>query len=261
MRSLVKVFSGLFLLLFVCGCTSDDSLDDISLNEQLMVEAYIYANEHVDHVKIARINDEGDVDLIPVNDARVKISQGDLNASLELKSEAQGVYEITDPELVFSGSESLLLEIVHNGKTYTATTNFPSAIENLTITEDYVNITEALSDEVALTTLSWSDAEEAQTYCIFARGVESDTATTYPIQPSYDSPLYTLHTGNSVDLYPDHFTHIGSYQLYVSAVNDEYMQMYSLNSAPELQGAPSNIQGAWGVFTAFNGQSVDITVE
>lgn len=261
MRNLVKVFCGLFLLAFIFSCTSDDSSDDVSLNEQLMVEAYVYANEPVDHVKIARINDQGAADLTPVNDASVKITQGELSALLELKNEAEGIYEITDPEFVFSGTESLLLEIVHNGKSYTATTSFPFAIENLTITKDYVNLTEALNDEVALTTLSWSDTEEVQTYCIISRGIESDTATTYPIQPSYDTPLYTLHTSNTIDLYPDHFTHLGSYQLYVSVVNVEYMRMYTQNSAPDLQGAPSNIEGAWGVFTAFNGQSVDITVE
>ncbi|MFT4770293.1 MAG: hypothetical protein ACJAZC_000625 [Cryomorphaceae bacterium] len=261
MRSLVKVFNGLLLLMLVFGCASDDSSDDVNLNEQLMVEAYVFANEHVDHVKIARINDAGGADLIPVNDANIKISQGNLSANLVLKSEATGIYEISDPEFVFSGPESLSLEITYNGKTYTASTKFPSPIDNLSITNDYINITESVNDQVLLTTLNWTDVVDSQTYCLFARGIESDTAATYPIQPSHDTPLYTLHTGNSVDLYPDHFTHIGSYQLYVSAVNDEYMQMYSQNSAPELQGAPSNIEGAWGLFTAFNGQSVAITVE
>lgn len=249
------------MLVFAIGCTSDDSSDDLSLKEQLMVEAYIYANSPVDHVKVARINDGGGADLIPVNDANIKISQGAVSANLELRSEADGIYEINDPEMVFSGTESLVLEINYNGKTYTAMTNFPSPIENLTISNDNVNITDAENDQVLLTTLSWTGTQDSQTYCVFARGVDSDTTTTYPIQPSFDTPLFGVHTDTSIDLYKDHFTYIGNYQLYVSAVNDEYIQMYTANSEPELRGAPSNIQGAWGVFTAFNGQSVNITVE
>lgn len=249
------------MLAFTIGCTSDDSSDDVSLKEQLMVEAYIYANSPVDHVKVARINDRGGADLIPVNDANIKISQGNFSANLQLKSEASGIYEISDPEVIFSGMEPLLLEINYNGKSYTATTNFPPAIENLTITNDNVNITDAENDQVVLTTLSWTNPIDSQTYCVFARGIDSDTTTAYPIEPSFDTPLFGLHTGTSVDLYKDHFTYIGSYQLYVSAVNEEYIQMYTANSEPELRGAPSNIQGAWGVFTAFNGQSVNISVE
>jgi hypothetical protein len=261
MRGLIKFFGVLFILVFVFGCTSDDSSDDIGLKEQLMVEAYVYANEHVDHVKVAHIHDEGEADLVPVNDAGIKIRQGNLSADLVLKSEAEGIYEISDPEIVFSGPEPLILEITYNGKIYRSTTTFPSAIDNLSITNDYVNISEAMNNQIPLTTLSWSDGMDSQSYCIFARGVNSDTAATYPIQPSFDSPLLSLNSGHSIDLYPDHFTYIGSYQLYVTAVNSEYIQMYSDNSAPDLRGAPSNIEGAWGVFTAFNGLSVDITVE
>ncbi|HKK38704.1 MAG TPA: hypothetical protein VJ949_04765 [Cryomorphaceae bacterium] len=262
MRRLIKLLGVLFLIILVSACTSDNSSDDTNPNEQLMVEAYVYANEPVNHVKVARIHDDGEADLIPVNDANIKISQGNLSATLSLKSGAEGIYEISDPSFVFSGPENLLLEVIHDGKTYTATSKFPALIENLDITNNYVNITETTNDELPLTTLSWSAAEGGHTYCIFARGVDSDTSMTiYPIQPSSDSPLFALHDGGSIDLYRDHFTYIGSYQLYVSAVNEEYIQMYTENSAPDLRGAPSNIQGAWGVFTAFNGLSVDITVE
>ncbi|MCZ4410379.1 hypothetical protein O3Q51_16305 [Cryomorphaceae bacterium 1068] len=258
---MIRFFGVLFLIVFVIGCTSDDSSDDISLKQPLMVEAYVYANEHVDHVKVAHIHEDGEAELAPVNDASVKLTQGNLSVNLVLKDEAEGIYEISDPETVFSGPEPLTLEITYNGKTYRSTTTFPPAIDSLSITNDYVNISEAVNDQIPLTTLSWSEAGDDERYCVFARGINNDTAATYAIQPSYDSPLLGLNNGHSVDLYPDHFTYIGSYQLYVTAVNEEYIQMYSDNSAPDLRGAPSNIEGAWGVFTAFNGLSVDITVE
>jgi len=261
MRGLIKLVGALFLLLFAFGCDSDDSSDDISMSRQLMVEAYVYANEHVNHIKVGRVHSEGEADLIPVNDANIKLTQGGFSATLELKNEAEGIYQIADPELVFSGPEPLQLEIVYEGITYTSTTSFPEAVEELKITSDQINITEALNEKIALTRLSWSPVSGAQWYCIFSKGWDTDTTFTYPTQASNDSPLFSLHAETSVDLYADHFTHIGNYQLYVSAVNKEYAQMYALGSGPELQGAPSNIEGAWGVFTAFNGRSVDISVE
>jgi len=261
MRGLKKIFGHLFLLVTIFSCASDDTEDELTQGPQLMVEAYVFANEHVDHVKVARIHDDGEADLIPINDASIKITQGAVSANLQLKSEADGIYEIADPSLVFSGQETIILEITHNGMVYTASTKFPPAVESLQITNEYINITDVLDTETPLTTLSWNEPETALTYCIFSRTTQTDSTSTHPIQPSNDSPLYRLHNENSVDLYADHFTHIGSYRLYVSAVNDEYIRMYTSDQEPELRGAPSNIQGAWGVFTAFNGLSVDITVE
>ena len=261
MRGLTKIFGHLFLLITVFSCTSDDNEDELTQGPQLMVEAYVYANEHVDHVKVARIHDDGEADLIPINDAAIKISQGTVSANLKLKSEANGIYEIADSSLVFSGQEPLILEITYNAVVYTASTKFPAPVESLKITNEYINISDAVGVEIPLTTLTWSEPETALTYCIFSRTTQTDSTLTHQIQPSNDSPLYSLHNGNSVDLYADHFTHIGSYRLYVSAVNDEYIRMYTSDQGPELRGAPSNIQGAWGVFTAFNGLSVDIIVE
>lgn len=261
MRDIVKMFGGILFLTLLSSCSTDDTSNGINQGPQLMVEAYVYANEPVTHVKVARIHENGDSDLIPINDANIKIAQGGVSASLELRTEGEGVYHISDSEIVFYGPEPLFLEITYDGRTYTATTTFPPAIESLTITKNHINITEAINDNEVLTNISWTGEAADQTYCIFSRGVETDSTFVYPTQTSADSPLFTLHLENSVDLSADHFTHIGSYWLYVSAVNDEFIKMYTQNSAPDLRGGPTNIEGAWGVFTAFNGLSVDIYVE
>lgn len=250
----------MILLGLVVSCDSDDSVEDLLAEPQLMVEAYVFANEHVNHVKVAKIHTEGAADLTPVNDAYITLSQGEKIATLHLKDGDEGVYEILDPEFTFSGTEPLNLEILVEDKFYSSTTTFPSEIGSLTLTQSSVDISDPYNS-YPLTTLSWKDIEEGRTYCILSKGVWSDSSSTFQIQPANDSPLFNLHNHTSVDLFADHFTHIGNYQLYVSAVNVEYMQMYSQNSSPDLSGAPSNIEGAWGVFTAFNGKSVHINVE
>ncbi|MEM9051784.1 MAG: hypothetical protein AAGC47_07005 [Bacteroidota bacterium] len=260
MRRLRIFFGGMILLGLMASCDSDDSVEDQLAEPQLMVEAYVFANEHVNHVKVAKIHTEGAADLIPVDDANITISQGNKSASLDLKDEAEGIYEISDPEITFSGSEPLMLEILLDDRLYTSTTSFPAEIGPLNLSNSTVDITNS-GDNLPLTTLSWADSEEGRTFCVFSKGVWADSSNAFLIQTAHDSPLYNLHSDTSVDLFSNHFTHVGSYQLYVSAVNIEYIQMYSQNSSPDLRGAPSNIDGAWGVFTAFNGRSVDINVE
>jgi hypothetical protein len=261
MRRLIKISAVFSLGLLAFSCNDDNDSDDISLEKQLMVEAYVYANEPVNHIKIARVHENGGSDPIPVNDANVKISQGSVTADLVLLDDEEGVYGIADSQMVFSGEEPLFLEIIYQGKTCKASTEFPPAIENLNISDNHVNLSESLIDQFPLTTLSWNDPNGEHTYCIFSKATDSDTTIIYPIQSASDSPLYGLHNETSVDLYSEDFTHIGNYLLYVSIVNEEYIQMYSAGSTPDLRGAPSNVDGAWGVFTAFNGLSVEITVE
>jgi len=261
MRNLNKIIASLLLLFLAFGCNSDSDMDDMDPTQQLMVEAYVFANEPVNHIKLVEVQNDGMADPIPANDANVKISQGMVNVPLTLINEEEGIYGIADSQMVFSGAEQLILEVVYHGKTYKATTHFPPPIENLSITNEYVNATEALNDQLPLTTLSWKGPEGNHTYCIFSRGTESESMPSYPVQTTHNSAFYRLHDSTTLNLLPGDFTHIGSYQLYVSAVNQEYIQMYSGNSTLDLQGAPSNVEGAWGVFTAFNGLSVDITVE
>jgi len=259
MRRLKLVLRSLLILGFIVGCNPDDTVEDQLSEPQLMVEAYIFANEHVNHVKVAKIHLAGEAEVTPVNDANITLSQGNKSATLQRKQGSEGLYEIADPTFTFSGDEPISLEILVEEKIYTSSTTFPSAISSLELSNETVNISDVETD-LPLTNLSWDDSVEGRTYSIFSKGVWSDTSNTFQISPADDSPLFTLHQHTSVDLFSDHFTHVGSYQLYVSAVNDEYIQMHAQNSSPNLREAPSNIEGAWGVFTAFNGQFVDITV-
>jgi hypothetical protein len=225
-----------------------------------MVEAYVFADEPVNHVKIARVHSEGAAEMIPVENATVSISQGDKFATLELRDGSSGIYGIPNPNITFSGSEVLNLEIAYKGKIYRASTTFPAALESASLSNEVVQATGA-ENGIPLTTFSWTDPHPERTYCIFTRGISADSLGFTALQTSQNSPLFNLNYDNAVNLHADHFTHLGSYQLYVSAVNEEYTQMYYGGNSPDLRGAPTNIHGAWGVFTAFNGLSVDITVE
>lgn len=258
-RTKLLIALGMFTALFT-GCEQDDSMDNMASGTQLMVEAYVFSGEPVDHVKIAKVHSEGAAQMIPVQNASVTISQGAKSAQLELKDAERGIYQIADSELIFSGSEALNLEIVYGEKTYSATTFFPTEISELSISNEEIQVT-AADNSNPLTTLSWMDNSTDRAYCIFSRGIPLDSAMVHALQTSHESPLYNLNYETTVDLYSDHFTHLGDYQLYVSAVNEEYIEMYYENTTPELRGAPTNIDGAWGVFTAFNGLSVDVSVE
>lgn len=249
------------MLIFLVGCEDDSQTDIPDPQNLLIVEGYIFANEPVDHIRISKVHQSGQSSLIPVTNAEVALSQGGLTTTLSVLDSSRGVYHISDTGTVFSGSDPISLTINYNGISYSSQTSFPPPIHNLSISNPNINVSNASENEV-LATLSWDHADGENAYGVFIRKAGSDTLYQPPnYSPSSDSPLYTVHTHSAIDLYPDHFSHFGNYHLYVSAVNPEYMNMLGDDNSPDLRDGPSNIDGAWGVFTAFNGQSVAISVE
>ncbi len=238
----------------------DDNGSDVPVDNQLIVEAYVFAGEPVSHVKLSKVHSEGEAIPVPVSDATVKLSQGGIEVNLAQNEEMPGWFHIEDSNVVFSGSEPIELSISALGRTYSSVTHFPESISGLNISDSTINVTAAISSEL-LAILSWNPLPNAQAYAVFVRNLDWGSDNTISLSASSDSPFYAVHQGYSLQLFPDHFTHLGAYDLYVSAVNEEYMEMYSEISNPDLRGAPSNIEGAWGVFTAFNGQSISVSVE
>jgi hypothetical protein len=258
-RSALYGWIWLAILTLLASCKDEDVDQNIDPENQIIVEGYVFANEPVDHIKISKVHQEGEASLIPVNDAQVRISQGSTTVALVLDS--NGVYKSADPSVLFSGNAPLILEAIVNGITYTSETKFPPPISNLQITTDMIDLFNAPEDEV-IATLSWAPAPGAGAYALFVKEENTDSIYENPDwETSSGSPLFSIHSQHSLDLLPSHFTHLGTYHLYVTAVNDEYIAMYGDDTDTDLRDGPSNINGGWGVFTAFNGMSVEVTVE
>jgi len=253
----------LFLFALLVGCTDDEYNEENDLSNKLVIEAYVYADEPVDHVKVSRVHDEGQAAPVPLSTANVRITQDDNEFQLIPHPQDAGTYIQEDTTIAPSGSGGPLeLKITQDGFTHLSETSMPSLIQGLSISSDVVDVIPGDTTSV-VATINWDATENAPGYCIFIRNIGEDATpiSGYTPENSAQNPFVIVNHTNQVELQGAHFSHFGTYEVYVTAVNQEYINIYSNPSETNLSTAPSNIDNGWGVFTAFNGQTLTFTVQ
>ncbi len=254
---------GIFLTLaviFLMACAKDNTTDSNDLSTKIVVEGYIFANEPVDGIHISRVNSSGSSILVPVTDADVEIGQYGNQVQLSDTAGNSGIYS-QDPAMVYLLPDTgvMQLQIISAGKTYTSTARFPSKLSGLSITNTQINLVAGNSTQT-VASLTWNPVANASGYCIFMRNV-SENSLPSPDANTQSSVFHRVVHGTSLDLKSTDFTITGTYDLYVTAVNEEYAAMYHYNGANNLITGASNIENGWGIFTAFNGMAVSVSVQ
>lgn len=249
-------------ILLLVSCTEDDDTDQNDISKKLVVEAYVYAGEPINHVKISKIHEAGNASPVPVSTANVKVYQNDTEFLLSPHPEIAGRYVQSDTSNLAIGYGESKLEIVYEGRTHSASSKMPVSISNLEISAESISIIPGDS-ETTLAAISWNPVEDAAGYCIFVKNLDENPA---PIDnanygEASQNPFLIVNNTHKVDLKSNHFSHYGEYEIYVTAVNEEYARIYENNSPGTFTAAPSNIENGWGVFTNFNGKSKIIIVQ
>jgi len=253
---------GLLSFILLTSCAKDDSSDENDLSKKLVVEAYVYAGLPIDHVKISKIHEDGNSTPLPVSAAQVKIYQDNQEFVLTSHPEIAGRYVQSDTSFMPVDYGESKLQIIYQGRTYKAYSEMPESISNLEVSAEYVSIIPG-DDETTLATISWNPVENVQGYCIFVKNLDQNPV---PINNANNAeasqnPFRIIHQNHTVELKSSHFSHYGEYEIYVTAVNEEYARIYETNSPGTFSAAPSNIQNGLGVFTNFNGKSETIVVQ
>lgn len=240
------------------ACNEDDSNDSNDLSNKIVVEAYVYADEPIRHVRISKIHDGGSALPVPVNEANVKVKQGTEEFQLMQVDTIPGLYVQEDTTQMLSGYGDLGLHISYGGRLYTAEANMPQKITGLNITDTLINVLPG-TEETVLAVLSWEPQSNVQ-YALSIRNLDPNAE---PIeflnQDTQNNPFYAISDGHSIELKGGHFRHYGRYQIYVTVVSPEYQMFY--NQFTGMTNAPSNIVGGLGIFTAFNGDAVTVEVQ
>ncbi|MCA1764037.1 MAG: DUF4249 family protein [Cryomorphaceae bacterium] len=253
---------GVLGMLMLSGCAKDDYSEENDISKKLVVEAYVYAGEPINHVKISKVHNEGDASPVPVETANVRVFQDDLEFTLTPHPEIPGRYIQSDTSMLPLAYGESKLRISYQGRTHMANSAMPESISNLEVSAETITVTPD-DTETTLAEITWNPVENAAGYCIFIRN-QSENAT--PIgnanygEPS-ENPFLIVNHNHKVELKSSHFTHFGEYEIYVTAVNEEYARIYESNNSGSFASAPSNIENGWGVFTNFNGKTKTIVVQ
>ena len=254
-----------------CG---DENLNDIAFN-QFVVEAFLFAGEPVDDIKIKTVfplTDEEDTSE-PINDADVVLSrQGEWFPLVS--SGSDGLYHYPGDDLEVRTGDIFRLEITHNGITATAETQVPTPTQGLSLSQDSIivptlplsqgrdAVVEAIGNFLreSAVTASWDNPDGEQFYMV----VENVTEATDPIFPQQvidaleDLRFVSEPTdADNLTFLGGSLTTFGTYSVSVFHVNEEYAALFdnTTQDSRDLNEPPSNVVNALGIFSAFNSQT------
>lgn len=265
-----KIYILLFGVLFFTSC-GDENLNDIA-DSQFVVEAFLFAGEPVDDIKIKTtfpLTSEDDTSA-PINNAQVTIIKEGARFPL-VSSDSEGNYNYPGDDLTVETGDVFELEVIANGITATAITTVPTPTTGLSISQDTIKVPQlSLSSGMAaiVNTIqeflqessidaSWDNPEEDLYFMV----VESADDTFIPIFPQ--QVLDALETfrfvseptnESSLSFLAGTLVSFGSYTVEVFHINQEYADLYEnrTQDSRDLNEPPSNINNGVGVFSAFN---------
>jgi len=265
-----KTYILLASVLFFFSC-EDENLNNIADN-QFVVEAFLFAGEPVDDIRIKStfpLSSEEDISA-PINNAQVTIIKDGGRFAL-VSSDSEGNYNYPGDDLTVETGDVFELEVIANGITATGATTVPTPTTGLSLSQDTIRVPQlpfTAGREAIVMTITeflqgsniearWDNPQEDLYFMV----VESADDTFIPIFPR--QVLDALETFRFVSEPTDEsaltflagtLVSFGSYSVEVFHINQEYAELYEnrTQDSRDLNEPPSNITNGLGVFSAFN---------
>jgi len=267
-----------FLIAIICGFSILLSCDDENLNNiaenQFVVEAFLFAGEPIDDVKIKTtfpLSEAEDIS-VPINNAQVVLIKDGRQYPLA-NSGDDGNYHYPGTDLSVETGDVFGLEVMHNGITATATTVVPTPTEGLRLSIDSLIVPQLPFSEgrdaivAAIGDFLRNSSVEARwenpSGDLYFMVVEAVSDTLDPILPAVAIEALARFRfvseptdGESLNFLGGTLESFGTYSTRVYHINDEYAALYENRNqdSRDLNEPPSNVQNALGVFSAFNSQ-------
>ena len=246
--------------------------------ENFVVEAYIYAGEKVDGIKIKQVEDIYTVETknIILSNARITLKKNKTSYPLTFDNTKQS-YMYSGPDLKVEVNDTFELEVIVGDRISNASTMVPQATEGISISGNKIvippitvrlGIVEELTKlfSTARVTTRWNNTDEQLHFIvieniqagdlIFPSDFPIPEATLELIQSFRYISAPTKNTsfeipGLSLETY-------GRYRAKVYRVNQEYANLYNnqIQDSRDLNAPPSNVNNALGIFSAFASDSV-----
>ncbi|MDE2827079.1 MAG: DUF4249 family protein [Bacteroidota bacterium] len=265
------LLSTLGLLVVAPGLTGCDSMDNSAHEEILVVEAFLYAGEPVEDIRITRAVSLTSEDTVatPVNGALVRLVKEGVTYSLSPVG-LEGHYAYQRENLSVTAGDEFELIVEADGQTARAVTIVPSPPVNVALSAQELEVPsfgigrpQGVDNYL---TVTWDNPDATLHYVV----IES-TGTG---EPTYILPdfirerigrfrLVTRPTdANYYDINWRNLEEIGPHEVRVYRVNDEYADLYEnrQQDSRDLNEPPTNIRGGLGVFSAFNSRNLEFDV-
>lgn len=251
---------GLLALATLAGCVKEE--DDLP-ESQVIVEAFIYEGELVNHVKVWE-EGNGNQEDTPITDAQVVLQSNQQEVQLEPNPQRPGYYH--DPEgamLIEAGETYSLFIQLANGRTISGQTTVPEWPNvDWSQTPDSIAVNPAEPAQV-VGSMAWPQSDKP---ALLLDRVVVDHGELEFFSPEYDEiaalkPFDRVLHDTLLTIHAGFFEKRGHHELMLTYLQPEYAQFFApLNSSFEDQNINGNLSNAFGVFVAFNGNVKTVIV-
>jgi len=257
----------------------DDSASSGVLDDLVVVEAYLYAGEPVDDIRLSTavaLNEE-DGEAVPISDAEVRLMKGGETYTL-VSSDSAGMYHYTGANLTVEAGDVFRLEVAYEGTLAIGETTVPIAPAAVVLTDDTFTVPTlgqpgqgggrpqggGLQD--ASIAVTWDNTSENLHFVVIEDRIAGEPDYILPefIRARFGGfRLVNQPTRNDFqDINLRSLEVVGPHAAIVYRVNQEYADLYENREqdSRDLNEPPSNISGGLGVFSAFHGTQVIFNV-
>ena len=259
------------VILFIAGSLlscSSDSLFDPEAALQIVVQAYLYAGEPVNDIRLTETLPLGSEDsLAPsVNDADVAVIKNGIRYQLITSPGDSGYYHYPGTDLFIEEGDDFQLDILYDGESINAETTVPPAPENCTISVDTLAVPESMFEWFQSrnnsVTVRWQNNGNTLFFVLVENVEENPQIIDFGFGGGQFAQRFRFLSrptpADSMQVNMMSISHLGKHRIKVYRVNQEYADLYiSRNQdSRDLNEPLSNIQNGLGVFSAFNSDSL-----
>ncbi len=269
-----------FLLLAVlssCDTATGDLGEDLAV-----IEAFLFAGEPVDDVRVTTtVSFSGtDTTSMPINDAEVRLIKSGITYPLQPQGN-DGYYFYPGDDLTVEPGDQFRLEMEYLGQLATSETTVPPPPVAVTIDS---TIMEVPSFEIGIgrppgggrggpgagfdnrLTVTWDNSLDLLHYVVI-NGLQEDHESIFPEFIGQRIGQFRFisepNRDNFFEINLLILEGLGSHEARVYRVNQEYADLYESRTqdSRDLNEPPNNIDGALGIFSAFNSTALQFDVK
>lgn len=289
-----RLFRRFVLIVFAFAATALAACDSTSVSDdpgdEIVVEAFLFAGEPVDDIRLTEVLplDVEDLTQVPVTDASITLFK--VNPELgtgnperyDLSHTGNGNYAYVGSDLTVEEGDDFRLEVVHGDRVITSETTVPRPPENLELSDLVLGIPQigeggggrggfggGRPDQSRFNnslTLTWSNPNADHHYVVVEDLIEGEPNYILPefIRDRFEGFEFITEptTENFYDVRILDLEIYGRHRVILYRVNEEYANLYENRDqdSRDLNEPPSNIDGGLGVFSAFNSVAAEFDV-
>ncbi len=261
MKRLFLYFLSFTFILF--SSCEDDTIVNSSSND-IVVSAYLYANQPINDIQITSTLPLGSQDTIapPVSDANVTIIKASKEYMLFSDVNRPGYYTYEANDLNILSGDVLDLVVEHNAEVVKSKTSVPQKPLNPELDDDQLVVPDFSNfrfgdrpdPEETSISLTWTNEDDSYYYVV----VESADESAEEIETGFGfgGGRFFISEPRQTDEFNINFgllTHYGKQRLILYKVNEEYADLYESREqdSRNLNEPLTNIENGFGIFTAF----------